>query len=59
MAALQASSHYQLCETLLWLHRLAWVAGFCLGTFGSNERTWKPFKHMFKLLNHTSPFSLD
>ncbi|KAK9806522.1 hypothetical protein WJX73_006646 [Symbiochloris irregularis] len=23
--------------------RLAWVAGFCLGPFGSNERTWKPF----------------
>jgi hypothetical protein len=25
------------------LLRLAWVAGFCLGPFGSNERTWKPF----------------
>ena len=23
--------------------RLAWMAGFCLGPFGSNERTWKPF----------------
>ena len=22
---------------------MAWVAGFCLGPFGSNERTWKPF----------------
>lgn len=25
------------------LERLAWVAGFCLGPFGGNERTWKPF----------------
>ena len=23
--------------------RLAWVAGFCIGPFGGNERTWKPF----------------
>lgn len=23
--------------------RMAWVAGFCLGPFGGNERTWKPF----------------
>lgn len=23
--------------------RLAWVAGFCIGPFGGNERPWKPF----------------
>ncbi|KAK9817890.1 hypothetical protein WJX72_003822 [[Myrmecia] bisecta] len=23
--------------------RLAWVVGFCVGTYGSLERTWKPF----------------
>ncbi len=23
--------------------RMAWVAAFCLGPFGANERTWKPF----------------
>ena len=22
---------------------MAWVAAFCLGPFGGNERTWKPF----------------
>lgn len=22
---------------------MAWVAGFCIGPFGGNERTWKPF----------------
>ncbi len=27
---------------VLWC-RLAWVAGFCIGPFGGNERTWKPF----------------
>ena len=25
------------------MHRLAWVTGFCIGPFGGNERTWKPF----------------
>lgn len=38
-------------QRLAWQHlltkavlgRLAWIAGFCLGPFGSNERTWKPF----------------
>ena len=29
--------------SLLRFYRLAWMAGFCLGPFGSNERTWKPF----------------
>jgi len=23
--------------------RLAWVTAFCIGPFGGNERTWKPF----------------
>ncbi len=23
--------------------RMAWVAAYCLGPFGGNERTWKPF----------------
>ena len=22
---------------------MAWVAAYCLGPFGGNERTWKPF----------------
>lgn len=30
-------------ETEDEFERMAWVAGFCLGPFGSNERTWKPF----------------
>ena len=25
------------------MRRLAWVAGFCIGPFGGNERPWKPF----------------
>ena len=29
--------------SLVMLCRLAWVAGFCIGPFGGNERTWKPF----------------
>jgi hypothetical protein len=28
-----------MCRT----RRLAWVAAFCMGPFGGNERTWKPF----------------
>jgi hypothetical protein len=36
------------------IDRLAWVAGFCLGPFGGNERTWKPFN---PLLGET--FELD
>jgi len=26
-----------------FLRRMAWVAAYCLGPFGGNERTWKPF----------------
>lgn len=32
----EPSSRFVLC-------RVAWVTGFCIGPFGGNERTWKPF----------------
>ena len=27
----------------IYSDRMAWVVAFCLGPFGGNERTWKPF----------------
>lgn len=37
-------------------YSMAWVAGFCLGPFGSNERTWKPFN---PILGETFEVDLD
>ena len=37
------SSRQRAAASWAAVRRLAWVAGFCLGPFGGNERTWKPF----------------
>ena len=35
-----ASASLSACQGM---RRLAWVTAFCIGPFGGNERTWKPF----------------
>ena len=35
---------------------MAWVTAFCLGPFGGNERTWKPFN---PILGETFELDLD